>query len=136
MMEYMFFDASLRDRFVRYLGELGVDCEPRDDSMGLVVGVAEDLPEAAEAAIEARYDALMEEQAGLADESEDGARKHLAGFRLDLPDGRSCMVAVRPDIANRLLDCFTLEEIQDLFASVARRALDPQDISLCRQCGE
>jgi hypothetical protein len=133
MMEYMFFDAALRDRFVEHARGLGVACTLHADSMGgLVVGVPEDLSGDKEAEIEACYDALQEEQSGLVDQSEGGLKKHLAGFRLELPDGQSTLVALQPDFANRLLDCFSLEEIQALFAAVAMSALRPQDGPLCQ----
>jgi hypothetical protein len=132
MMEYMFFDAALRDKFVEHIRELGVACTLKGDSLGLVVGVPEDLPETAEASIETCYEALQEEQASLVDQSEGGLKKHLAGFRLELPDGQSSTVALPPDIANRLLDCFSLEEIQALFATVAKCTLNPQNTPLCQ----
>lgn len=132
MMEYMFFDAALRDKFVAQLRELGIACTLRDDNLGLIVGVPEDLPEATEDSIEACYEALQEEQARVVDQSAGGLKKHLAGFRVELPEGQSCMVALQPDIANRLLNCFSLEEIQTLFATVAKSALRPQDGPLCQ----
>jgi len=66
------------------------------------------------------------------DKSEGGLKKHLAGFRLELPDGQSTLVALPPEMANRLLSCFSLEEIQVLFAKVARQALNPEDMPLCK----
>lgn len=132
MMEYMFFDAGLRDRFVEHVRALGIACSLRGDPLGLIVELPEDLPEADEASIEACYETLQEEQSSMVDRSEGGLKKHLAGFRLELPDGRSCMVALPPDIANRLLNCFSLEEIQALFATVARNALQPQNTPLCQ----
>jgi len=132
MMEYMFFDAGLRDRFVDFVRELGVACTLKGDSMGLVVGVPEDLPEDVEEAIEDRYEALQVEEASVVDQSEGGLKKHLAGFRLELPDGQSTMVALQPDMANRLMTCFSLEEIQALFATVAKCALDPNTQPLCK----
>ena len=133
MMEYMFFDVTLRDRFVEHACDLGVACTLQGDSMGgLVVGVPEDLPEDKEEAVEAYYEVLQEEQATLVDQSEGGLKKHLAGFRLDLPDGQSSMVALQPDIAKRLMDCFSLEEIKALFSTVAKSALHPQNIPLCK----
>jgi hypothetical protein len=132
MIEYIFFDATLRDRFVEHAQGLGVDCAQREDGMGLVVAVPEDLPEAVEAAIEACYDALQEEQVALTDATDEDAQRHLAGFRVALPDGQHAMVPLSPDIANRLLDGFSLDEIHDLFATVAKYALNPQDVSVCR----
>jgi len=132
MLEYMFFDAALRDRFVVRARELGVACTLGDDSMGLVAALPEDLPETAEAELEACYDALQDEEARRVDASEGGQAKHVAGFRLDLPDGRATTVPLAPDIAQRLLACFSFEEIHALFATVARHALDPHETPLCK----
>jgi hypothetical protein len=131
MDEYIFFDASLRDRFVRQAGELGVACELRDDTMGLVVAVPEDLADDLVDSLEARYDVLQDEQSDLMSQMEGGLGK-LAGFKLALPDGQTCMVPLQADMANRLMSCFSLEEIQTLFDTVARSALDPKDIHLCK----
>lgn len=132
MLEYMFFDTALRDRFVARAHELGIVCTLSDDSMGLVAAVPEDLPEHAEAELEACYDALQDEEARRVDASEGGEAKHVAGFRLELPDGRSTTVALAPDIAQRLLAGFSFEEIHALFAAVARRALDPDETPSCK----
>jgi hypothetical protein len=130
MDEYIFFDAGLRDSFVEFAGIRGVVCQSRDDTMGLVVAVPEDLDEELVDALEARYDELQDQQAELMSRTEGGLGK-LAGFKLDLPDGRSCTVPLQPDIANRLLSCFSFEEIGALFDTVARSALDPRDDHLC-----
>jgi hypothetical protein len=130
MDEYIFFDAGLRDRFVKYAQELGVACELRDDTMGLIVAVPEDLADDLVDALEARYDGLQDEQSDLMSQMEGGLVK-LAGFKLVLPDGQTCMVPLQADMANRLMSCFSLEEIQTLFDTVARSALDPQDTHLC-----
>jgi hypothetical protein len=130
MMEYIFFNANLRDRFVEHAKDLGVACDSRDDNMGLVVAVPEDLADDLVDNLEARYDELQEEQSDLMSQSEGGLKK-LAGFKLVLPDGRTCMVPLQPDMANRLLSCFSFEEIQVLFDTVARSALDPKDSHLC-----
>ena len=130
MEEYIFFDANMRDKFVEYATGLGVACDSRDDNMGLVVAVPEDLDDDLADNLEARYDELQDEQSELMSQMEGGLGK-LAGFKLVLPDGQICMVPLQPDMANRLLACFSFEEIQVLFDTVARSALDPKDSHLC-----
>lgn len=130
MNEYIFFDATLRDRFAEYAKQLGVECELREDTMGLVAAVPEELSDDQIDALEARYDVLQDEQAELISSTEGGLGK-LAGFRLVLPDGRSCTVPLQADIANRLLASFSFEEIGALFDTVARCALDPRENHLC-----
>jgi hypothetical protein len=41
------------------------------------------------------------------------------------------MVPLQTGMTNRLLACFSLEEIQVLFDTVARSALDPNESHLC-----
>ncbi|MHB1238499.1 MAG: hypothetical protein ACYCY7_13160 [Gallionella sp.] len=130
MNEYIFFDGDLRDSFVEYVGKQGAVCELREDTMGLVVAVAEDLSDDLVDTLEARYDELQEEQADLMSRVEGGLGK-LAGFKLALPDGQTCMVPLQPEMASRLLSCFSFEEIQVLFDAVARSALNPKDSHLC-----
>lgn len=130
MNEYIFFDSSLRDKFVEYAIALGVACELRDDTMGLIAAVPEDLDYELVDGLEERYDELQEEQSDLLAQSEGGLKK-LAGFQLSLPDGQTCTVPLQPDLANRLLSCFSFEEIQVLFDTVARTVLDPRDRPLC-----
>lgn len=132
MDEYIFFDADLRERFVRHAREMGVECALQDDDLGIVVAVPEDLSEEVTDSLEACYERLMEEQSELVDHTEDGLKKHLAGVRLDLPGGRSCMVKLEPDMANHLFSCFSLDEVQKLFAAVAHSIENPDDKPLCK----
>lgn len=131
MDEYIFFDASLRDRFAEYAKSQGVACELRDDTMGLIVAVPEDLGDDLVEGLEERYDELQEEQSDLLAQDEGGLKK-LAGFQLVLPDGQTCIVPMQPDMANRLLDCFSFEEIQTLLDTVARSVLNPSNSPLCK----
>lgn len=130
MIEYIFFDAALRDRFIKYTEQRGVPCTALDDSMGLVVAIPEDLPDELMDALEESYDALQKEQSDLVAQT-DGL-KRLAGFRFNLPDGQTRMLPLQADMANRLLASFSLEEIHALFDAVARCSLNPNDEHLCK----
>ncbi|MEW6313618.1 MAG: hypothetical protein AB1513_06170 [Pseudomonadota bacterium] len=132
MLEYMFFDAALRDRFVQFSQSQGVACRCVDDDLGMIVQVADDLPENIANQMETFYDALLDEQAELIDQTEGALDKHVAAIRYTLPDGRMCMVRLEPDIANRLLASFTLDELQTLFAAVVDSAEHPGEGPLCQ----
>ncbi|MBK9160073.1 MAG: hypothetical protein IPM27_00635 [Nitrosomonadales bacterium] len=134
MIEYIFFEATLRDRFVAHAGQRGVSCKLVDDPMGMVVEIPEDLPDELSDEIEAFYDSLEKEQEGM---SLAGGELHrLAGFGFSLPDGQARLVPVNTDIANRLMANFTFDEIRELFDSVARYALEPPNEHLCRMLAE
>lgn len=129
MIEYIFFDAGLRDKFVSYARQHDVPCNAIEDNLGLVVEVSEDIPEELADKLEEYYEALEDEQTSLS--KTEGDLKRLAGFRFNLPNGESRMLPLQTDMANRLLVHFTLAEIQALFDSVARCTLEPNDERLC-----
>lgn len=135
MFEYIFFDSALRDKFVAYANELEVDCTLQDDPLGMIVAIPEDIGEEHEEALEQRYDELETEQSELM-LREDGGLKRIAGFNYKLPDGSMCMVPLHADVASRLLAGFSMEEIQELFATVARSALNPGEKHLCKILSE
>lgn len=130
MIEYIFFDATLRDKFLNYAKQHDVPCAAIDDNMGMVVEVSEDIPEELADRIEEFYEALEDEQANLS--KAEGEMKSLAGFRFNLPNGESRMLPLPTNMANRLLLHFTLEELQTLFETVARTALNQNEDHLCK----
>jgi hypothetical protein len=134
MIEYIFFSADLRDRFIDFVQRHGLSCTANDDPLGMVVAIPEDIPEALSDEIEAYYDALEDEQEQLSEES--GELHRLAGFGFKLPNGEARLLPIEPDLANRLMAHFTLEEIQALLNDVARYTLEPADEHLCHILAE
>jgi len=130
MIEYIFFDVALRDRFMSYAQQLSVPCTAIDDTMGFVVEIPEDLADDVADAIEAHYDKLETEQESMS--LAEGDLHRLAGFGFKLPDGQARLLPVQPDIANRLMAHFTLAEIQSLLNDVARYTLEPPNEHLCK----
>lgn len=131
MMEYIFFDAGLRDRFVALANSMGVACVLQEDNMGMIAAVPDDLDEGLMEALENHYEELQDEQSQMMSGA-DGGFKSLAGFSVVLPDGTMTMVPLQPDLANRLLENFSIEEIQVMFSAVARVALEPGEQHLCK----
>ena len=130
MFGYIFFNAVLRDKFIQYAEQRGVACIALDDPLGLSVDISEDLPDEVFDDLEQYQQTLENEQASLS--REDGDAKGLASFRFKLPDGQSRMLPVQPELAHRLLENFSLEELQGLFDEVARRTLNPSEERLCK----
>lgn len=134
MIEYIFFNAELRDRFVAYAEQHGVPCTATDDQMGMVVEIPEDITDELSDEVEAFYETLEREQEAMS--KEDGDLNRLAGFRFNLPDGQSRMLPIEPEIANRLMATFSLAEIQHLMEDVAHCTLFPSSEHLCKILAE
>jgi hypothetical protein len=134
MIEYIFFDAALRDKFVSYATQHEIPCTAIEDNMGMVVEIPEDIPEELSDKLEEFYEALEEEQVSLS--KGEGDLHRLAGFGFKLPNGESRMLPLQTDMANRLLAHFTPEEIHQLFNAVAECTLNPNDEHLCHILAE
>lgn len=130
MIEYIFFDAPLRDKFVAFAEQRGVPCTTSEDSMGLTVAVPEDIAEDVSDEIEEYYETLEDEQEALS--KANGELNRIAGFNFTLPDGRQRMLPLPSEMANRLMANFSLEEIQGLLNAVAERTLTPDSDPLCK----
>ena len=96
MIEYIFFDATLRDKFLAFAEHRGVPCTATDDSMGLLVSIPEDIAEDVADEIEEYYESLEDEQEDLS--MAEGDLNRLAGFNFTLPDGQQRMLPLPSDI--------------------------------------
>jgi len=133
MLEYQFFDDSLRDRFCALAASLGVACEVHTDEIaGSVVAIPEEIDESAAGELDQFYDALMQEQEVLAGQDQAWVTKRLAGFQVTLGDGLLHTVRLDAVTANRLLGCFTPAEAQQLVEAIARSLENPLDGPLCK----
>jgi len=130
MLEYVFFDAGIRVRFVEFLHERGVAAE-LSDADGFIAGIPEDLDDELSDAIDECYDHLLQENADLLESSEGGLDRHAAGVRVQLSGGTPCMVRLAPELMARMLGCITLEELRDLVQDIALQVEDPDDLPVC-----
>jgi len=132
-LEYLFFDASLRDRFMRFAADRGLPCATREDGVeGFVVELPEDLDDELEDALEEAYESLMDEQMALAEADSALVSKRVAGVTVALPDGRSRVVRLPAPVARRLLEHFTPEEVHEIVTAIAVSLENPIDGPLCR----
>ncbi len=130
MIEFIFFEASLRDKFVAQAALRGVPCTASDDPMGMVVAIPEYLPEELSDEMESFYERLENEQEDMS--LAVGDLHRLAGFGFKLPDGQARLLPLDTDMVNRLMTNFTLAEIQELLNAVARYALESPNEHLCK----
>lgn len=131
MMEYIFFNAELAERFAGFARLIGARCEERSDSMGLVVAVPEDINEELSNRLETYYAHLLDEQAEMVEETEPDL-KHTAAINITLADGRPCAIRIEPAMMNRLMSCLSIDEIHQLATTIARSVENPDNRSLCQ----
>lgn len=119
-MDYSFFDDALQARFTSKLDQLGIAWTVDVDPMGgTCVTTADDVDDEISDQVEEFYDALLDEQAQLAEKNEEWVKRRVAGVQVSLPNGELRTIALDSQTSNRLLENFTAEEVQQLVQAIA-----------------
>jgi hypothetical protein len=119
MLEYIFFNDDLREQFEALAESLDLQYETRMDELGTVVMLPENLPDEIEDQLEDKYAELMEAQAALSDEESGEMQRQAVGIQVTLSDGSERMLKLDPELVNRLLECFTVEELPEIVNAIA-----------------
>lgn len=117
MLEYVFFEESIRDKFVAFLVQSSVEHRVADD--GMTVEVSEETDDAIGDAIDHCYETLLQENMELMEQGDDALEKNVAGVQVQLSDGAICTVRLDPDLVGRILGCISMEELRDMVQEVA-----------------
>jgi len=132
--EYIFFDASLRDRFVGFVAGHGISSQVSPDAIeGFIVALADDLADELEEAIEDEYTTLMEAQRDLVEAAEGDNGRALMAVAITLPDGQPGVVRIPARYARRLFAHFSTEEVHELVGAIAQGLANPVAGPLCRK---
>ena len=118
MLEYVFFEVAIRDKFIEFLKSHRVEHRFEDDE--LLVEVDEELSREQGDAVDHCYETLLQETAELMEQGEDALEKNVAGVQVQLSDGEMCTVRLKPELVGRLLNCISMEELRDMVQEVAR----------------
>lgn len=131
MLEYIFFDAELREKFSAFMRDHGQEATLSEEG-GLIAAIAEDLDDELQKKIDDYYDVLLQENADKLEETEDALVINAAGVQVQLADGSSCTIRLAPDLLGRLLKCLSAEEIRDLAQTIAEGVERHDNRPLCR----
>ena len=131
---YIFFDADLRDRFVQGLAARALECSTQEDAMeGFVVELLNELDDDLLEALEAEYEALMQEQMLRAEDRPDWGSHQVASLSITRADGSTAVVRLPPAVARPLMENFSAEEAHALVTAIAHSLENPVDGPLCRK---
>lgn len=134
MFDYIFFHPLPAREFADWLREQGVTTGSREDDEGYIVEVPEDLDDALDAAVDARYHALLERNEELLN-AEQGAAAgyHGAGICVHLHDGRVSYADIDPKLLGRVMGCVTPEEFATLVDAIVTAVENPQQQTYCQR---
>jgi hypothetical protein len=133
MLDYIFFHQPSLEQFVDYLRQRDIPHQARDDEMGLVVAIPDDLPDEITDPLDAYYEQLLDEAENLLSDDDETAEKHTAGLNITLSDGRTTSVEVSPELLNRILRAISIEELNRLVDAIVSSVENPDDRPLCQR---
>lgn len=131
MLDYIFFHQHSFAQFVARLEQQDIPYEARDDEMGLVVAIADDLPDAVTDPLDDYYEKLLDDAENRLSSADESAEKHTAGLNITLSDGRSTAVEVSPELLNRILEAISFEELNRLVDAIVSSVEHPDNRPLC-----
>jgi hypothetical protein len=133
MLEYILFHEQSLNRFVEWLEQHSIPHQNKNDEMGLVVAVPDDLSDELTDTIDTYYEELLADTESLLADEGETLEKHAAAISVRLTDGRTIEASAPPDILKRVLSVITVEELEELVNAIARGIETPDDRPFCQR---
>jgi hypothetical protein len=133
MLEYIFFHQQSLKQFTARLEQQSVPYQARDDNMGLVVAIADDLPDVITDPLDALYEKLLDDAENLLSGDDEAAETYTAGLNITLSDGRTTSVEVAPELLNRILGAISFAELNQLLEAIVSSVENPDNRPLCQR---
>lgn len=133
MLEYIFFHKQLLGQFVKQLERLSIPCETRDDAMGLVAAMPDNLEDALVEQVDEIYEALLDDTEKLLDVDGKAGEMHGAAICITLRNGDTVEALVKPTLLKRILTVISYEELNELVEAVVDSVENPDPRPFCQR---
>lgn len=134
MFDYIFHYSESRARFIRFLEAHRVPYQNRDDALGLIVAIPEDLDDPMVDAIERCYESLLQEQESRSQAlDDDPSGKTVTALTVQLAGGETVYARIPEEMMRRLLSVLRPEEIGQLVEAIASAVKNPDARPLCQR---
>jgi hypothetical protein len=133
MLEYIFFHKQLLEQFLKQLEQQNITCETRDDAMGLVAALPEDIDDALLEQIDEIYEALLGDTEKLLNTDDTASEKHAAAISLTLKNGETVDAPIDPALLKRVLSVISYEELNELVEAIVDGVENPDSSPFCQR---
>jgi hypothetical protein len=132
MFEYIFLHKALSEKFTGRLDSLSVPFESRDDELGIVVSIPEDLDEALVERVDELYETFFDESEDLL-RGEGQEEKHVAAIDIRLSDGSVTQASIRPELMNKVLGALSFDELNEFVDAIRDSIENPDERPFCQR---
>ncbi len=134
MLEFIFFNQEPQQRFVDLAQEHGIEITLNREEESWIVQLPEDIDDKLVDLLEQHYDELMDLDQRLTeqhDNSDDAL--HSAGITIQVKNGETVYARVPPELLNRVLQCISNEELNQIVNAIVEAVENPQPTRLCQK---
>lgn len=140
MLDYIFFDAKLSNKFKDHLIKAGIEFKVENDEsfgsvQGEIVSIADETNDDILDELQVLYDELQEALEQILEQNGDGLMMNVAGMQTQLKDGTMCTLRVEPTIVMRILTVLEFDELQTFIDNIARSVEEPDFGHFCKNRG-
>ncbi len=137
MLEYLFFNQPIADKFVTFLKQKNLSFEQHIDPMleTIVIKTPEDLDDALWDEIDDYHENLGEEDQKILEQAlvNDVTETNAAGIYIQLANGQQTVAQVDPDIMNRMMERISMDEFNQFIETIVNSVENPDDTPICKK---
>jgi len=135
MLDYICFDEEFTRSFTDFLGKRGVEFQTREDDMGMIVAIPDDLDDDLDAAIDERFEELERAYEKRLKQEMLSEEKNVTAISVNLSSGDTCYVPVSEEMMQRILSVLTPQEVGDLVDAIVSVIEQPDTRFICKHEG-
>ncbi|WP_299876026.1 hypothetical protein [uncultured Cocleimonas sp.] len=135
MLEYLFFNREIADKFIAFLNKKSLEWEEYIDPMldSIVIKTPEDIEDDLWDELDDYHELLAPEDQKLLEENmeDSDTETNAAGIYIQLAGGKQTVAQVDPDIMNRMLGAISMDEFNTFVETIVSSVENPDDSPIC-----
>ena len=136
MLEYLFFNQIIADKFTAFLQSKKLTWELSKDPMleSIVVKTPEDIEDGLWDELDDFHELLGAEDQKLLEENLEDTEEetNAAGIYIQLANGNQTVAQINPDIMNRMLGVISMDEFNEFVETIVSSVENPNDSPICK----
>lgn len=135
MLEYLFFNREIAEKFIAFLNEKSLEWEEYVDPLldSIVIKTSEDIEDDLWDELDDYHESLGPEDQKLLEEAmeDTDTETNAAGIYIQLAGGKQTVAQVNPDIMNRMLEVISMDEFNAFVETIVSSVENPDDSPIC-----
>ncbi|MEB8432054.1 hypothetical protein OO007_07425 [Cocleimonas sp. KMM 6892] len=135
MLEYLFFNREIAEKFTAFLDKKSLAWEEFIDPMldSIVIKTSEDIADDLWDELDDYHEVLGEEDQKLLEVAmqDTDTETNAAGIYIQLAGGKQTVAQVNPDVMNRMLEVISMDEFNTFVETIVSSVENPDDSPIC-----